>query len=108
MRGLDALCQPGMDHAGIATQMVVERKLAEEGNVGRREMGREAFVQRIWEWKEESGGTINRQLRRLGASCDWSRERFTMDEGLSRAVLKVFVDLHRKGDRKSTRLNSSH
>src|SRR3546814_6906654 len=86
-----------MDHAGIATQMVVERKLAEEGNVGRREMGREAFVQRIWEWKEESGGTIIRQLRRLGASCDWSRERFTMDEGLSRAVLKVFVDLHRKG-----------
>src|SRR3546814_361680 len=86
-----------MDHAGIATQMVVERKLAEEGNVGRREMGREAFVQRIWEWKEESGGTIIRQLRRLGASCDWSRERFTMAEGLSRAVLKVFVDLHRKG-----------
>jgi len=97
MRGRDVLWQPGTDHAGIATQMVVERQLAEEGNVGRREMGREAFIKRVWEWKAESGGTITRQLRRLGASCDWSRERFTMDEGLSRAVLKVFVQLYKEG-----------
>jgi valyl-tRNA synthetase len=97
MRGFDTLWQPGTDHAGIATQMVVERQLAEEGNIGRREMGREDFVKRVWAWKEESGGTIKGQLTRLGASCDWSRERFTMDEGLSRAVLKVFVDLYRKG-----------
>jgi valyl-tRNA synthetase len=97
MRGRDVLWQPGMDHAGIATQMVVERQLSEEGNVGRRELGREAFVKRIWDWKAESGGSIIQQLRRLGASCDWSRERFTMDEGLSRAVLKVFVQLHKEG-----------
>jgi valyl-tRNA synthetase len=97
MRGRDVLWQPGMDHAGIATQMVVERQLADEGNVGRRELGREAFVKRIWDWKAESGGSIVQQLRRLGASCDWSRERFTMDEGLSRAVLKVFVQLHKEG-----------
>jgi len=97
MRGKDVLWQVGTDHAGIATQMVVERQLAEEGNVGRRDMGREAFVDRIWQWKEESGGTITNQLRRLGASCDWSRERFTMDEGLSKAVLKVFVQLHKEG-----------
>ncbi|MFC0217933.1 valine--tRNA ligase [Pseudochelatococcus lubricantis] len=97
MRGKDVLWQPGMDHAGIATQMVVERQLAERQQPGRREMGREAFVARVWEWKAESGGTIGRQLRRLGASCDWSRERFTMDEGLSRAVRKVFVQLHRDG-----------
>jgi valyl-tRNA synthetase len=98
MRGRDALWQPGTDHAGIATQMVVERQLAEQGgNVSRRDMGRDAFVKRVWEWKEESGGTITRQLRRLGASCDWSRERFTMDEGLSKAVLTVFVRLHREG-----------
>ena len=97
MRGKDVLWQPGTDHAGIATQMVVERQLAEEGNIGRREMGREAFVDRIWKWKEESGGTITTQLRRLGASCDWSRERFTMDEGLSKAVQKVFVQLHKEG-----------
>jgi valyl-tRNA synthetase len=96
MRGRDVLWQPGTDHAGIATQMVVERQLAEQGNIGRREMGREAFIKRIWEWKEESGGTITRQLRRLGASCDWSRERFTMDEGLSKAVLTVFVRLYRE------------
>jgi len=96
MTGRDALWQPGMDHAGIATQMVVERQLAETGE-NRRDMGREKFLERVWEWKEESGGTITRQLRRLGASCDWSRERFTMDEGLSRAVLKVFVELHKKG-----------
>ncbi len=97
MRGRDALWQPGMDHAGIATQMVVERQLAEAGNMSRRELGREAFIERVWEWKEESGGTITGQLRRLGASCDWSRERFTMDDGLSRAVLKVFVDLYNQG-----------
>src|SRR5919112_534035 len=96
MRGKDVLWQPGMDHAGIATQMVVERKLAER-QIQRRDLGREEFVKRVWEWKEESGGTIVRQLKRLGASCDWSRERFTMDEGLSRAVLKVFVDLYRQG-----------
>lgn len=97
MRGKDVLWQPGMDHAGIATQMVVERQLMERQEPGRREMGRAAFVERIWAWKEESGGTIVNQLKRLGASCDWSRERFTMDEGLSRAVLKVFVELHRAG-----------
>src|SRR6201988_4975116 len=97
MRGKSVLWQPGTDHAGIATQMVVERQLAEQGNVGRRELGREEFLKRVWEWKEESGGTILNQLKRLGASCDWSRERFTMDEGLSRAVLKVFVELYRAG-----------
>ncbi len=97
MQGFDTLWQPGTDHAGIATQMVVERKLAEEGNASRREMGREAFVARVWEWKEQSGGQILNQLKRLGASCDWSRDRFTMDEGLSRAVLKVFVQLYNEG-----------
>jgi valyl-tRNA synthetase len=97
MRGKDVLWQPGTDHAGIATQMVVERQLMERQLPGRREMGREAFLKRVWEWKEESGGTIIHQLKRLGASCDWSRERFTMDEGLSRAVIKVFVELYREG-----------
>jgi valyl-tRNA synthetase len=98
MRGKDVLWQPGTDHAGIATQMVVERAIqAEGGNMTRRDMGREAFVDRVWAWKEESGGTILNQLRRLGASCDWSRERFTMDEGLSEAVLRVFVSLYREG-----------
>ena len=97
MRGKDVLWQPGLDHAGIATQMIVERQLAAEGNIGRREMGREAFIERIWKWKGESGGTIIGQLRRLGASCDWSRERFTLDDGLSKAVLKVFVELYRQG-----------
>ena len=97
MRGRDVLWQPGTDHAGIATQMVVERQLMERQQPGRREMGREKFLERVWEWKAESGGTIANQLKRLGASCDWSRERFTMDEGLSRAVLKVFVELHRTG-----------
>ncbi|WP_119390999.1 valine--tRNA ligase [Taklimakanibacter lacteus] len=97
MRGRDVLWQPGTDHAGIATQMVVERLLHKENKTDRRTMGREAFLKRVWAWKEESGGTISRQLRRLGASCDWSRERFTMDEGLSRAVLKVFVQLYRDG-----------
>jgi valyl-tRNA synthetase len=96
MRGKAALWLPGTDHAGIATQMVVERQLAAEGNMSRRVMGREAFVERIWEWKAKSGGTIVNQLRRLGASCDWSRERFTLDEGLSAAVRKVFVTLHRQ------------
>ena len=97
MRGRDVLWQPGTDHAGIATQMVVERQLAEQGNESRRDMGREKFLEQVWRWKEESGSTITRQLRRLGASCDWSRERFTMDEGLSKAVLKVFVTLYEQG-----------
>lgn len=97
MRGRDVLWQPGMDHAGIATQMVVERQLMENQEPNRHDMGREAFVDRVWEWKNESGGIILHQLRRLGASCDWSRERFTMDDGLSEAVLKVFVDLYREG-----------
>ncbi|MGB5949694.1 MAG: valine--tRNA ligase [Parvibaculum sp.] len=97
MRGKDVLWQPGLDHAGIATQMIVERQLEAEGNVRRRDMGREAFIERVWKWKGESGGTIVGQLRRLGASCDWSRERFTLDEGLSKAVLKVFIELYRQG-----------
>ncbi len=97
MQGRDVLWQPGTDHAGIATQMVVERLLAEQGGPDRRTMGREAFIERVWQWKAESGGTITRQLRRLGASLDWPRERFTMDEGLSRAVREVFVTLYRQG-----------
>ncbi|MGV1757769.1 valine--tRNA ligase [Rhizobium sp. A22-96] len=97
MRGKDVLWQPGMDHAGIATQMVVERRLAERQQPDRRKMGREAFIEKIWEWKAESGGLIFNQLKRLGASCDWSRERFTMDEGLSKAVLEVFVTLYKEG-----------
>src|SRR5216110_2770108 len=97
MRGRDVLWQPGTDHAGIATQMVVERQLMERQEPGRRDMGRARFLERIWQWKAESGGVIINQLKRLGASCDWSRERFTMDEGLSRAVVKVFVELHRDG-----------
>ncbi|MGZ8363070.1 MAG: valine--tRNA ligase [Caulobacteraceae bacterium] len=98
MRGKAALWLPGTDHAGIATQMVVERQLAANGqNISRRDMGRDAFVAKVWEWKAESGGTIVRQLRRLGASCDWSRERFTLDEGLSAAVRKVFVTLYKQG-----------
>jgi len=97
MKGKAVLWLPGTDHAGIATQMVVERKLAAEGNAGRRDMGREAFVDKVWEWKAKSGGTIVRQLRRLGASCDWSRERFTLDEGLNAAVRKVFVQLYKDG-----------
>ncbi len=97
MRGKNVLWQPGTDHAGIATQMVVERQLAENGEPGRRDLGREKFLEKVWAWKEESGGTIVNQLRRLGASCDWSRERFTMDEGLSKAVLKVFVELYNDG-----------
>jgi valyl-tRNA synthetase len=97
MRGRDVLWQPGTDHAGIATQMVVERQLLERQQPARRDMGRAKFLQRVWEWKAESGGLIINQLKRLGASCDWSRERFTMDDGLSRAVIKVFVELHRQG-----------
>ena len=96
MKGDEALWQPGTDHAGIATQMVVERMLEAEG-VKRTDLGRDKFIDRVWEWKAESGGTITQQLRRLGASCDWSRERFTMDEGLSKAVVKVFVELHKDG-----------
>jgi valyl-tRNA synthetase len=96
MQGRDALWQPGTDHAGIATQMVVERLLGSQG-LDRRAMGREAFLKHVWEWKAQSGGTITRQLRRLGASLDWPRERFTMDEGLSEAVREVFVTLHSQG-----------
>jgi valyl-tRNA synthetase len=96
MEGDRTLWQPGTDHAGIATQMVVERQLNQEGRT-RDEIGRDAFVERVWQWKEQSGGTIARQMRRLGASVDWSRDRFTMDEGLSAAVTEVFVRLHEKG-----------
>ena len=96
MLGKKVLWQPGMDHAGIATQMVVERNLAKEG-ITRHDLGREKFIETVWKWKEESGGTICKQLRRLGASCDWSRSRFTMDEGLSRAVRKIFVHLYKDG-----------
>jgi valyl-tRNA synthetase len=106
MKGYDALWQPGMDHAGIATQMVVERQLAEQGIVlkrsgvagsNKKSIGRDEFVEKVWQWKAESGGMILNQLRKLGASADWARERFTMDEGLSHAVTKVFVDLYREG-----------
>ena len=96
MLGKDALWVVGMDHAGIATQMVVERNLAAEG-ITRADLGREEFVRRVWQWKEESGGAITRQLRRLGASCDWSNERFTMDEGFCSAVTRVFVELYKRG-----------
>ncbi len=96
MKGYDALWQPGTDHAGIATQMVVERMLDKEG-ISRRELGREKFLEKIWEWKEESGGTIVKQMRALGATPDWERERFTMDEGLSKSVRKVFVQLYKEG-----------
>ena len=95
-KGRDCLWQPGMDHAGIATQMVVERQLG-ENNIDRRELGREEFLKKVWNWKAESGGTIMKQLRALGASADWERERFTMDEGLSQAVTKVFVQLYNDG-----------
>ena len=96
MKGKDTLWQPGLDHAGIATQMVVERQLGEQGQ-DRRDMGRDAFIKKVWEWKEESGGTIIGQQKRLGTTPDWERERFTMDEGLSTAVKKVFVQLHKEG-----------
>ncbi|OTG92070.1 valine--tRNA ligase [Acinetobacter sp. ANC 3813] len=96
MSGKNTLWQPGTDHAGIATQMVVERQLGAEG-ISRHDLGREKFIDKIWEWKEQSGGTITRQIRRLGSSVDWSRERFTMDDGLSNAVKEVFVKLHEDG-----------
>ncbi|MDE3207469.1 MAG: valine--tRNA ligase, partial [Pseudomonadota bacterium] len=96
MLGHDTLWQPGTDHAGIATQIVVERQLERQGE-NRNSLGREGFLERVWSWKEESGSTITRQMRRLGASCDWSRERFTMDEGLSAAVTEVFVKLYEEG-----------
>ncbi len=98
MQGYDTLWQPGLDHAGIATQMVVERELAKDKtNATRREMGREAFIKKVWEWKEQSGGQIIEQDKRLGASMDWSREAFTMDENFHDAVIKVFVDMYDKG-----------
>ncbi|MEP2030686.1 MAG: valine--tRNA ligase [Paracoccaceae bacterium] len=97
MRGFDTLWQPGTDHAGIATQMVVERKLAETQQPSRAEMGRDAFLEKVWEWKNESGGTIINQLKRLGASCDWDREAFTMSGNFPDAVIKVFVDMYNKG-----------
>jgi len=96
MRGDNTLWLPGTDHAGIATQMVVERQLAAEG-LSRHDLGREKFEQRVWQWKQEYGRTIVKQMIRLGASCDWTRERFTLDEGLSRAVREVFVRLYEKG-----------
>ncbi|MGH8552911.1 MAG: class I tRNA ligase family protein, partial [Methylococcales bacterium] len=96
MQGDNTLWQAGSDHAGIATQMVVERQLSGQG-VTRHDLGREAFVDKVWEWKNHSGNTISKQLRRMGSSLDWSRERFTMDEGLSRAVREVFVRLYREG-----------
>ncbi|HJT52120.1 MAG TPA: valine--tRNA ligase [Nitrosospira sp.] len=96
MRGENTLWQPGTDHAGIATQIVVERQLDQQ-NIDRRDLGREEFLERVWQWKTESGSTISLQMRRLGASCDWSRERFTMDQGLSKAVTEVFVRLYRDG-----------
>src|SRR5215510_8383200 len=96
MQGFNTLWLPGMDHAGIATQNVVERELQKEG-LTRHDLGREKFVQRVWEWKEQYGGIILKQIRRIGSSCDWSRERFTFDEGLSRAVREVFVQLYDEG-----------
>ncbi len=96
MHGKDVLWLPGTDHAGIATQMVVERELAKEGKT-RHDLGREEFERRVWAWKDTYGGNITRDLRRLGASCDWTRERFTLDEGLSRAVRLVFVRLYDEG-----------
>src|SRR5512141_2411986 len=98
MRGYDTLWQVGTDHAGIATEMVVSRNLAREGNNETRDsLGRDKFIEKVWAWKQESGDTISRQMRRLGASGDWSRERFTMDEGLSTAVVEAFVCLHEEG-----------
>mgnify|MGYP001161750963 CR=1 FL=1 len=97
MQGKNTLWQAGTDHAGIATQMVVERKIAAEEGKTRHDYGRDAFIDKIWQWKAESGGTITRQMRRLGNSVDWERERFTMDEGLSAAVRKVFVQLYNEG-----------
>ena len=96
MAGKSSMWMPGMDHAGIATQNVVERLLREEGKI-KDDLGRENFVKRVWQWKEHSGGQIQNQLRRLGCSLDWQRERFTLDDGLSKAVRKVFVSLHEEG-----------
>ena len=96
MRGNNTLWQPGTDHAGIATQIVVERQLDAQ-KVSRHDLGRDKFIERVWQWKEESGSTITRQMRRLGSSCDWERERFTMDEGLSRTVTETFVRMHQQG-----------
>ncbi len=96
MQGYNTLWVPGTDHAGIATQNVVEREIAKE-KTNRHQLGREAFERRVWQWREDYGGRILHQLRKLGASCDWSRERFTLDEGLSRAVVEVFVRLHEQG-----------
>ena len=96
MLGDNTLWQPGTDHAGIATQIVVERQLDAKGE-SRHSLGRDAFLKRVWEWKAESGSTITRQMRRLGTSCDWSRERFTMDDGLSEAVTEVFISLFNEG-----------
>ena len=97
MQGFDTLWQPGQDHAGIATQMVVERKLAEDESTSRQDLGREKFLEKVWEWKEQSGDTIIEQLKRLGASCDWSRNAFTMDKNFQQAVIKVFVEMYHKG-----------
>ncbi|MEK9959361.1 MAG: class I tRNA ligase family protein, partial [Pelagibacteraceae bacterium] len=94
-KGLETLWQPGTDHAGIATQLVVEKQLLDKGT-SRKELGREKFLEEVWKWKEKSGNTITGQLKKLGSSCDWSRDRFTMDKGLSEAVIKVFVDLFNK------------
>src|SRR5206468_3964480 len=96
MQGFNTLWLPGMDHAGISTQVVVERELAKEG-LTRHDLGREKFVERVWQWKREYGGIILKQIRRIGSSCDWSRERFTFDEGLSKAVREVFVRLYEEG-----------
>ncbi len=97
MRGFDTLWQPGQDHAGIATQLQVEKMLAAEGAPGRRELGREKFLEKVWEWKAKYGDTIINQLKRLGASCDWSRNAFTMDDNFHAAVIRVFVDMYEKG-----------
>ena len=96
MRGANTLWQPGTDHAGIATQIVVERQLERDG-ISRHDLGREKFLEKVWEWKAYSGGTITQQMRRLGSSCDWTRERFTMDEGLSKTVTESFVRLYNEG-----------
>ena len=96
MKGIPTLWVPGTDHAGIATQMLVEKLLAKEG-IKRDELGREGFIERTWQWKEKYHGRITQQIRRLGASCDWTKERFTMDEGLSKAVREAFVRLYEKG-----------
>ena len=97
MQGYDTLWQPGQDHAGIATQMVVERNLEKKDNISREELGREKFLEKIWEWKNQSGGMIIEQLKRLGASCDWDRNRFTMDEDFQNSVTTAFVKMYEMG-----------